>query len=90
VLSRLTERWSYPPLRAKRLVAVSDGVAAEPRRYLPRMAPVVSVIPTGVDTGAFPPDREARRLIRRRLGIGTGERVAVFVARDGSFADCVF
>jgi hypothetical protein len=54
------------------------------------MAPVVSVIPTGVDTGAFPPDREARRLIRRRLGIGTGERVAVFVARDGSFADCVF
>jgi hypothetical protein len=41
-------------MRAKRLVVVSDDVAAELRRHFPQMAPVVSVIPNGVDTGALP------------------------------------
>jgi glycosyltransferase involved in cell wall biosynthesis len=82
VISRLAEHWSYRPSRAKKLVAVSDGVAAELRRHFPQTAEVVSVIPNGVDVSAFRPDGAARSSIRRRLGMGEGDLVAVFVGGD--------
>jgi glycosyltransferase involved in cell wall biosynthesis len=54
-LSLLAERWCYRPGRARALVAVSGGVAAELRQRFPAAAPLVRVIPNGVDTDHFSP-----------------------------------
>jgi glycosyltransferase involved in cell wall biosynthesis len=81
-VARLAERWSYRPSRARRLVAVSNGIASELRRHFPSVADLVSVIPNGVDVAAFRDAESSRRAVRRRLEISADELVAVFVAGD--------
>ena len=64
------------------LVAVSAGVATELQRCFPRMASQVTVVPNGVDTTVFHPDREARARLRSALGLEEDDLVAVFVGGD--------
>jgi glycosyltransferase involved in cell wall biosynthesis len=54
-LARAGERWVYRPRRARRLVAVSNGVAGEVERFLGFPRERLDVIPNGVDTEAFHP-----------------------------------
>jgi glycosyltransferase involved in cell wall biosynthesis len=60
-MSRLAERWCYRPGRARRLVAVSEGLARELREHFPSMGERIAVIPNGVDTDAFSPAGDASR-----------------------------
>jgi glycosyltransferase involved in cell wall biosynthesis len=82
VLSREAERLCYRPSRCRRLVAVSEGVASELRRFLPRAAETVSVIPNGVDRARFRPDPAKGAALREELGLEAGELVALFVGGD--------
>ena len=81
-LARLAERVCYRPSRARRLVAVSAGIAEELRRFFPRMANRVSVIPNGVDRDRFHPDAEARARMRSAKGLQDDDLVAVFLGGD--------
>lgn len=80
VFSRYTEHVCYRPSRVRTMVAVSHGIADELRRYFPRMASRVTVIPNGVDYVEFRPDPDARARLRKALGLEDGDLVAVFVA----------
>jgi glycosyltransferase involved in cell wall biosynthesis len=80
--SVLAERYCYRPARTRHLVAVSHGVARELVEFFPLMAGAVSVIPNGVDTGAFTSDEGVRSRVRSELGIADSELVAVFVGGD--------
>ncbi len=79
-LSRLAERLCYRPSRARALVAVSEGVAGELRRFFPRMD--VTVIPNGVDRAEFRRDPLARSRLRSALGLEEDDLAAAFVGGD--------
>jgi UDP-glucose:(heptosyl)LPS alpha-1,3-glucosyltransferase len=81
-MSRLAEGYCYRPARTRHLVAVSHGVARELGEFFPSMTGAVSVIPNGVDTGAFAPNQDARAEVRSELGIPESELVALFVGGD--------
>lgn len=49
----------------RRIIAVSTAAGAQ----FPHLTDKTSVVPTGVDTAAFRPDRAARSRLRRELGI---------------------
>lgn len=80
MLSLAAERWSFRPRRVGRLAAVSAGVARELEHHYPGV-PVV-LTPNGVDGERFRPDPEARRDVRRELGVGEDEVVVLFVGGD--------
>jgi glycosyltransferase involved in cell wall biosynthesis len=63
--------------RATRLVAVSDAVATEARRYYGAHAD--AVIPNGIDTNSFAP--RDRTQARARLKLKADARMALFVGR---------
>lgn len=42
----------------------------------------ITVIPNGVDLGRFRPDPRARQEVRGELGIGDGDRVAIFAGHE--------
>jgi glycosyltransferase involved in cell wall biosynthesis len=81
-MRELGERYCYRPSRVGRLVAVSEGVARELRELFPAMAEAVTVIPNGVDAGAFRPDPAARARLRSEWGVGDGDLVALFVGGE--------
>ena len=82
VMSRLGETIYYRPSRCRRLVPVSNGVADELRRFLPRTNGMISVIPNAVDRERFRPDAEKGARTRTELGIGSDEPLALFVGGD--------
>ena len=79
-MSRVAERYCYRPAITLRLVAVSNGVAGELHDFFPGSS--VSVIPNGVDTAAFAPDRAARAQVRSELGVTDEALVALFVGGE--------
>jgi glycosyltransferase involved in cell wall biosynthesis len=81
-MSLLAERYCYRLPRTRRLVAVSDGVAREIRTFFPAMAESVSVIPNGVDHGAFSPNGAARSRVRSELRLGANDLVALFIGGE--------
>ena len=81
-LSRAGERWCYRPARTRLLCAVSSGLASELRAAFPRMLALVRVVPNGVDTNEFRPDRNARAVVRQHLGVNETALVALFVGGD--------
>lgn len=81
-LAVTAERWCYRRSRTRSVVVVSDGVAGEIGRYFPDLADRVHVIPHGVDSERFRPDRAARADVRARYGVAEDDRLAVFVGGD--------
>jgi UDP-glucose:(heptosyl)LPS alpha-1,3-glucosyltransferase len=75
------ERWVYRGGRARRVVAVSGGLANDLRGYFPSLESRLRVIPNGVDLDEFRPDPEARSHVRAQLGLGD-ELVAAFMGGD--------
>jgi glycosyltransferase involved in cell wall biosynthesis len=82
VMSRVGETLYYRRARCRRLVPVSNGVANELRRFLPRTNGMITVIPNGVDRERFKPDAERGAATRAELGLGADEVVALFVGGD--------
>ena len=81
-MSRVAERLCYRPTRTHHLVAVSAGVKRELEGFFPVTDGGVSVIPNGVDAGAFAPDPQSRAETRTRLGLTDVDLVALFVGGD--------
>lgn len=82
-LARVGERLCLRANRADRVVAVSQGVAAEMRATYPRLASTVAVIPNGVDRDVFSPGTlDARRAARARFGIPDSGPCALFIGGD--------
>jgi UDP-glucose:(heptosyl)LPS alpha-1,3-glucosyltransferase len=77
-----SERWSYRPARARRIVCVSEGLAREIAAHYPAVTGLLTVIPNGVDSGAWAPDPVRRTTVRAELGIPAGAPVALFVGGD--------
>jgi glycosyltransferase involved in cell wall biosynthesis len=75
------ERWCYSRRRSRVLIPVSAGVGRELRRHYGVLEDDVRVIPNGVDSAIFRPDRAARDRVRAQLGIAKTP-VAVFVGGD--------
>ncbi|MGO9490326.1 MAG: glycosyltransferase family 4 protein [Solirubrobacteraceae bacterium] len=84
LLGRVAERVCFPRNDPRRFVCVSDGVAAEIRRYFPRFADRAITIPNGVDVDAFKPGARAAEAeeLRSTLGIGAERLVAIFVGSE--------
>lgn len=80
LIGLVAERWSYRPGRTGWFAPVSPGVAGEVERHFPGIP--VLLAPNGVDRERFRPDPQARREVRRELGIGGDDVVAVFVGGD--------
>jgi glycosyltransferase involved in cell wall biosynthesis len=79
-LGLLAERWTYRRGRVGWLAPVSLGVARELEHHYAGLP--VRVTPNGVDRERFRPDAGARVEVRRSLGIGDDEVVALFVGGD--------
>lgn len=79
VLCIAAERWSYRR-RTRILLPVSDGIAREVARHYPAVP--VAVARNGVDRGRFRPDADGRDELRRSVGAGDDEFVALFVGGD--------
>jgi UDP-glucose:(heptosyl)LPS alpha-1,3-glucosyltransferase len=84
LLGRLAERVCFRSSSPRRFVCVSDGVADEIRKYFPKQAGRVEVIPNGVDTDAFAPDsrRQEASVLREELQISSDRLVAIFVGSE--------
>lgn len=80
-ISRSFERIIYRPSRSGTLVAMSHGDASELDSLFPNLAPA-RVIPNGVDTARFRPDRESAERVRAELGIDERALLAAFVGGD--------
>ncbi|MCH7511564.1 MAG: glycosyltransferase family 4 protein [Chloroflexi bacterium] len=76
--------WPIVSLLERCVLRAADSVFAvseQDREQLIKLgasAQTTSVVPNGVDTSQFRPDPNARRRIRRRLGIRRGERLLFF------------
>lgn len=81
-LSEAGERWVMRPSRARRVVAVSLGIADEVQRLYPGVAGRVRVIPNGVNTDRFRPDAKRRRGARQSLGVADDTLLAIFLGGD--------
>ena len=79
-VSLAAERWSYRGTRAHALVAVSEGLAAELRRFFPSVP--VTVVPNGVDNDRFCPAADARAHFRMERGVAEDDVVVLFVGGD--------
>jgi UDP-glucose:(heptosyl)LPS alpha-1,3-glucosyltransferase len=79
--SRWGERVIYTPGRAKVVVAVSEGVAREVRRFFPRMASRLAVTPNGVDVRRFRPAAR-KEAVRAALGLPKDGLQALFIGRE--------
>jgi glycosyltransferase involved in cell wall biosynthesis len=79
-LGLAAERWSYRGSRVRLLAAVSAGVERELTEHYPTVRTVVA--PNGVDGARFCPDSTVRAEVRRSLGVGDAEIVALFVGSD--------
>jgi glycosyltransferase involved in cell wall biosynthesis len=73
------ERWSYGR-RAGLLDVATEQAKAVLEGHVPGAK--VNVTPRVVDTDRFRPDAEARRRIRKELGVADDDLVALFVGRD--------
>jgi glycosyltransferase involved in cell wall biosynthesis len=69
------ERWWFR--RVEVLVAISEGSAADLRRFYPGAR--VAVMPRGIDLRRFRPDEDDRRRFRAEQGAPDGTVVALFV-----------
>jgi len=76
LVSRAVERWCYGR-RTRVLAAPSRQTQEELVRLFPGVQ--AAVCPNGVDGTRFRPSLEARRILRRELGVGEDEVVALFV-----------
>jgi glycosyltransferase involved in cell wall biosynthesis len=79
--SRWGERKIYTPGRTAVVVAVSDGVARELRRFFPRMAARLAVTPNGVDARRFRPVA-SKELVRAALDLPRDGLQALFIGRE--------
>lgn len=66
----------------ERLIALSEANKADVMRLYGVPGERITVIPNGVDLDRFRPSASARSDVRRELGIGDGEFVAVFVGHE--------
>ena len=81
----LRDRIRYRGHTHRVAVCLSDGDAADLRATYGPIGPRIEVIPNGVDLDRFrPPTPEERLAARSELGLGTEERVAVFVGHEFS------
>jgi UDP-glucose:(heptosyl)LPS alpha-1,3-glucosyltransferase len=80
-MTLVAERWCMRQGRVRHFTPVSSLVASEIDRHFSGVAES-TVIPNGTDTDHFRPDPERRHRVRRRLGIGEDELVALFVGGD--------
>ena len=78
------ERHAYRSRRLKRVIAVSRGIAREIVEHYGVPRERVTVIPNGVDHAVFrpAPSSEAKRALRRSLGLPEHELLALFVGAD--------
>jgi glycosyltransferase involved in cell wall biosynthesis len=85
LLGKLAEKVCFPLNRPRRIVCVSEGVAAEVRQYFPALAERTIAIPNGVDLNAFAPSsrsEEEAAALRMALDIDPEQRVAIFVGSE--------
>jgi glycosyltransferase involved in cell wall biosynthesis len=85
LLGKLAEKVCFPLNRPRRIVCVSEGVAAEVRQYFPALAERTIAIPNGVDLNAFAPSsrsEEEEAALRAALDIDPERRVAIFVGSE--------
>jgi len=81
----LRDRVRYRGRTHRAVVCLSEADAADLRTTYGPVQPRVVVIPNGVDLERFhPPTPEERQAARAELGLGTEERVAVFVGHEFS------
>jgi len=81
----LRDRVRYRGRAHRAVVCLSEADAADLRATYAPVRPRIVVIPNGVDLERFhPPTPEERRAARAELGLGTEERVAVFVGHEFS------
>jgi UDP-glucose:(heptosyl)LPS alpha-1,3-glucosyltransferase len=66
------------------VIAVSHGIARELCEFYGTSPECVTVVPNGVDHAVFRPaaNDEAKKALRRELGLPSGEFLALFVGRD--------
>lgn len=81
-MMRWMERWCLRPSRARRLIAISAGVAREVQQWFPRRPEPPRIIRYGVDSERFRPSKSARRHVRRELGVPDDALLAVFVGGE--------
>jgi glycosyltransferase involved in cell wall biosynthesis len=79
--SRWGERLVYTPRRTRAVVAVSEGVAREVRRYFPRMVSRLAVTPNGVDPERFRP-AASKDAVRAALDLPADGLLALFIGRE--------
>jgi glycosyltransferase involved in cell wall biosynthesis len=79
--SRWVERLIYTPSRTAIVVAVSEGVAREIRRFFPRMASRLAVTPNGVDALRFRPVA-GKQAVRAALDLPKDGLQALFIGRE--------
>ena len=81
----LRDRVRYRGRAHRAVVCLSEADAADLRATYGPVRPRVVVIPNGVDLERFrPPTPDERQAARTELGLGTEERVAVFVGHEFS------
>lgn len=78
------EHFAYTSPRLKKVISVSGGVKRELIEYYGVDADKIVVIPNAVDHGVFHPaeNAEAKRDLRRRLGLPESQFLALFVGGD--------
>ncbi len=84
LLKRLGERICFHTSRARAVVCVSDGVAAEVREHFPTLADRVLTIHNGVDTDTFAPGvrPDDARALRDSLELAPDGLVVAFVGSE--------
>jgi glycosyltransferase involved in cell wall biosynthesis len=84
IVKRLGERVCFRTARARAVVCVSDGVAAEVREHFPALADRVLTIHNGVDTDVFSPGVRTQdaRALRAAQEIPADGLVVVFVGSE--------
>lgn len=79
------DRIRYRGHAHRAVVCLSEAEAADLRRTYGPIGPRIVVIPNGVDSARFsPPSPRERQAARSELGLGTEERVAVFIGHEFS------
>ena len=74
-------RWERPLLHAcDGVIAVSDAIARSLRRWFGVSRERIEVVYNGVDTRRFRPDPERGVAIRKALGLGEDETIALFLS----------
>ncbi len=84
LLKRCGERICFHTSRARAVVCVSDGVAAEVREHFPALADRVVTIRNGIDTDVFAPGVRGRdaQALRASLDLSSQGLVVAFVGSE--------